>query len=147
MDPKRPVSFLHSIGQYKPGENFEQWRAEGICLPLALKEIMDIVPQYTIAGMIAVKRKEIEDAEHHESRNLIGRQSHFVELLQDARNELEAGKIPHEEIDNCIEARRFVPIRVERMVAEPDQVVWDRWEWKRNDIYCNWDQPRHLLPF
>lgn len=56
----RPISILHLQGRYMPGEIAEQWRGEGYCERLPLEELLDQLPHYTIAGMVASKRIEKE---------------------------------------------------------------------------------------
>lgn len=62
------VSILHSHGNYLPGEKAEQWRADGHCEKIPLKEILDKVPSYTITSMVASKRIALEDHEESEVR-------------------------------------------------------------------------------
>ena len=56
----RPISILHLQGRYLPGEKAEQWRGEGLCERLPLEDMLDLLPHYTIAGMVSSKRIELE---------------------------------------------------------------------------------------
>lgn len=59
----RPVAMLHLQGRYRPGETAEQWRGEGVCEKIPLEEMLDILPHYTMTGMIGSKRIEKEKGE------------------------------------------------------------------------------------
>jgi len=155
LTDNKPVSFLYRHGKYKAGETVEQWRAEGFCYDLDLDELLHHVPHYTITGMVASKRAEKELAEKEETeqnsvsagRLVMERQTHFVELIQATRVHLENGEISKEELAESLRAFRFKPTRVERMVGGPDAVMWDRWEWLRENEDANWSEPNHLLPY
>ena len=63
----RPLSILHLQGRYMPGETAEQWRGEGYCERMVLtEEMLDKLPSYTITGMVASKRLELEKGNHVE---------------------------------------------------------------------------------
>lgn len=68
----RPVSVLHTQGKYVPGESAEQWRGEGHVEPIALQDLLQTIPHYTITNMIASKRieKELEEAGTGESEQV-----------------------------------------------------------------------------
>lgn len=55
-----PVSILLHTGRYVHGEVAEQWRAEGHCESVPLQDIVHVLPEYTIAHMVASKRMEAE---------------------------------------------------------------------------------------
>lgn len=76
----RPIAILHMQGRYVPGEKAEQWRGEGHCERMPLIEIMDRLPHYTIASMVASKRLEKEKGENVDDLHLgvseVGRSVH-----------------------------------------------------------------------
>ena len=79
-------------------------------------------------------------------------QSHFTELVQRTRIELENGDVSDEELEECLKAYRFLPDRMERMVGGPDHIMWDRWEWTRTAGDCpegrgDWEEASRLLPY
>jgi len=158
-----PVSILYTSGNYTLGDTVEQWRGEGFVEEINLKDIISIVPHYSIVGIVASKRaadqlhkieglvsqppSELIETEVHRTR--IEKHTKFIELVQKTRQELENGNVPPEEIEATIIAFRFVPDRMERMVGGPDMVTWDRWEWllqNDTDGVQSWDV-RHLLPY
>eukprot|EP00565_Helicotheca_tamesis_P000567 CAMPEP_0185729602 /NCGR_PEP_ID=MMETSP1171-20130828/6524_1 /TAXON_ID=374046 /ORGANISM="Helicotheca tamensis, Strain CCMP826" /LENGTH=225 /DNA_ID=CAMNT_0028398481 /DNA_START=233 /DNA_END=910 /DNA_ORIENTATION=- len=145
-----PSSILYTVGKYSPGESIEQWRGEGYSEPLDLGELLDCIPHYTIVEMIASRRGRLElkekDQEEHDERTIIDRRTHFMELVQKTRIELENGDITHDEMSQSIAAYRYIPNRMERMIGGPDHIMWDRWEWNRENG-GEWLEPRHLLPY
>lgn len=56
----RPISILHLHGRYLPGEQAEQWRGEGYCERISLKEVINHLPEYTKISMVSSKRIEKE---------------------------------------------------------------------------------------
>lgn len=50
------VSVMYSQGRYVPGEQAEQWRAEGFAEKIPLEYVLEKIPHYTITGMVASKR-------------------------------------------------------------------------------------------
>ena len=153
-----PVSFLYTVGKYKPGETVEQWRAEGSCVPMELGSILDRVPRYSIAETVATVRLIAERSAGQEGngdrpaavsdrRTSMGNQSHFTELVQKTRVDLENGRIADEELEACLGAWTFEPRRMERMQGGPDAIMWDRWEWLRSADGKNWAEANHILPY
>jgi len=142
-DTRSPVSFLSLHGRYVRGENAEQWRAEGFCEPLPLEEIAEIIPVYSVSNMIASKRFA-EGPHAGDERISVESTSHLTEMVQHARQEIESDAISMLELHESIMACRFVPDRVERMSGGPDGILWERWEWKRQD--GAWLKPKWLLP-
>uniref|UniRef100_A0A7S1FZV2 Uncharacterized protein n=1 Tax=Corethron hystrix TaxID=216773 RepID=A0A7S1FZV2_9STRA len=159
-----PIAVCVTSGSYSPGEQVEQWRAEGRCSAIPLQEIIDVSPSSTIAQMIASTRAANEAAADEaqvgwrkicsKDRLVIQRKSRFVEMVQEARLELANGEISMDEIKEAVQAFRFEPERLEYMTGSPDQVCWDRWEWLRpagrsinKDGSLAWDEPMHLLPY
>jgi len=158
-----PVSILYTSGNYMPGEKAEQWRGEGRVEEIKLKDIISIVPHYSIVGIVASKRASdqmhkiegvitqpsSEPIETEVHRTRIEKHTKFIELVQKTRMELENGNVSPEEIEATITAFRFVPDRMERMVGGPDMVIWDRWEWLLQEDAQgapSWNV-RHLLPY
>jgi len=154
-----PVSFLYTVGKYKPGETIEQWRAEGACAPMDLGIIIDKVPNYAVAETVASIRLAKEKAAAAASaggnggsaeavskdRTSMGSQAHFMEVVQRTKVELESGGISDEELASCLGAWRLEPSRMERMQGGPDQIMWDRWEWIRQGKV--WAKANHILPY
>lgn len=134
------VSFLYTTGKYVPGEKIEQWRAQGRCEPIRLNELIDYVPLYTIVEMVASVRAN-KEGDKREDMDL----SHFTELLQQTRLDLEKGEVPMLELEEAVRAWRFIPNQVERMVGGPNQTMWDRKEWTCTD--GKWIEPTRLMPF
>lgn len=156
----RPVSVLYTIGKYKLGETVEQWRADGHCVKLELSDMLNKVPHHTITEMVSSVRaaNEANDATETDrdavskDRRLMRNQSHFTEIVQKTRIELENGDISTKELEECLRAWRFIPIRMEQMTGSPDQIMWDRWEWTRavgDDCPegTAWNQAQHILPY
>jgi hypothetical protein len=56
----RPVSILAQTGRYRAGETAQQWRGDGHCEMLPLEDVLDVLPDYTVAHMVAAKRIEEE---------------------------------------------------------------------------------------
>jgi len=56
LSESRPTSILFKVGHFSPGEDVEQWRADGHCQKLDLHDIFDVVSHSTIVGMVASKR-------------------------------------------------------------------------------------------
>lgn len=136
----KEISFLHTFGKYKPGEKVEQWRATGYCTPLKLKEILDHVPEYTVVEMVASVRAN-KEGDGRADMDV----SHFMELVQETRDEFAHGRISMLELDEAMRAWRFVPKQMEKMVGGPGQVMWDRREWYRDEK--GWKEPEQLMPF
>jgi len=150
----QPTSILQTFGSYKVGETVEQWRAEGLCEALDLDEILPYVTPNTVVEMIATHRALSEfptatstSANEASRRNLVVDHPHFEEIVQTTRYEFETGIIGKEEMSENIEAWRFVPTRMERMVGSPDKIMWDRWEWLRDSETGSWHSPNNLLPY
>ena len=152
-----PVSLLYTVGKYKPGETVEQWRAEGSCVPMELRTILDRVPHYSIAETVATVRLIAEKSGAGEGndegdavsdhRTSMGNQSHFTELVQKTRVDLENGRIADEELEACLGAWTFQPQRMERMDGGPDAIMWSRWEWLLSDDGKGWAEAKHILPY
>jgi hypothetical protein len=67
-------------------------------------------------------------------------------MVQKVRRDIENGVLSHDEINEAISAWRFVPYRMEQMIGGPDQIMWDRRQWiKDNDE--DWMEPKKLVPF
>jgi len=133
----RPIAILHLQGRYMPGETAEQWRGEGYCERLPLDGLKDLLPHYTIASMVSSKRIEKENSDIEKTpvgeRLTMENKSHATEIIQKTRLELENGDITNEEIDAAIRAFRFHPKRLECMIGGPDSILWERWEWSKDD--------------
>jgi len=137
------VSFLYTEGKYLPGQTVQQWRAQGVCHPIRLEEVLQCAPASTICEMVASVRASKEG----DAREDIDT-SHILDLVQEARNELEEGDISKLELDEAIRAWRFVPHRVERMVGGPASPMWHRTEWLREEAEgSEWMEPKRLMPF
>mmetsp|Transcript_20074 Transcript_20074/g.25356 ORF Transcript_20074/g.25356 Transcript_20074/m.25356 type:complete len:155 (-) Transcript_20074:103-567(-) len=137
------VSFLYTEGKYLPGQTVQQWRAQGICSPIRLKEVLQCAPTFTIVEMVASVRAN-KEGDAREDMDV----SHILELVQEARAELDKGDISKLELDEAIRAWRFMPHKVERMVGGPNQPMWDRKEWVREEVEgSEWIEPKRLMPF
>ena len=62
LSQNRPTSVLYKMGTFAPGEEVEQWRADGHCEILDLHEIFHVVSHFSIVGMVASKRAAREAA-------------------------------------------------------------------------------------
>uniref|UniRef100_A0A7S1FZH3 Uncharacterized protein n=1 Tax=Corethron hystrix TaxID=216773 RepID=A0A7S1FZH3_9STRA len=110
-----PIAVCVTSGSYSPGEQVEQWRAEGRCSAIPLQEIIDVSPSSTIAQMIASTRAANEAAADEaqvgwrkicsKDRLVIQRKSRFVEMVQEARLELANGEISMDEIKEAVQVR------------------------------------------
>ena len=79
---------------------------------------------------------------------MVQNHSHLQEIVQTTRYEFENGKIDIDEMSQTIQGWRFVPTRMERMVGSPDEIMWDRWEWKRSSKNSAWQKsPNPILPY
>lgn len=137
------VSFLYTEGKYLPGQTVQQWRAQGLCNPIRLKEVLQCAPTSTVVEMVASVRAN-KEGDAREDMDL----SHILELVQETRAELNKGDISKLELDEAIRAWRFVPYKIERMVGGPNQPMWDRREWVREeDGDSSWVEPKRLMPF
>lgn len=156
-----PVSISHVCGKFVHGESVEQWRSEGLLKTIPLtEELIKHIPDYSLVGLVASQRAE------KESGNIIGSTSdgyktmenrdrlHFIETVQGARAHLEKGDVSIDEINDSVEAFRFIPDRIEQMKGGPDKIIWDRWQWKRihndndkNESELEWSKPIQLLPY
>jgi hypothetical protein len=155
-----PLAVLHSQGKYLAGEQCEQWRGEGHCAVLPLSRVLDLIPQFTTTSIVGSKRLAAEHKEDpkilHDGvsgdRNKMLNKSHSTEVMQKARVELENGDVSQEELEGSIRAFRFQPDRLECMVGGPEQVMWERWEWSRDESEgaptgaIAWDEPKQLVP-
>jgi len=52
-----------------------------------------------------------------------------------------------EELNSCIQAWRFVPEAMEKMSGGPDEIMWDRLEFTREEGSSTWRAPTQLMPF
>jgi hypothetical protein len=168
------LSFLYTQGLFLPGQSAEQMRGEGLCLALALPEVIAEIPHFVITSMVGSKRiaregrkgwpvdeqqaaaailpfPETAIASHRNSP--VENRSHLTEIMQQTRLELENGDVTLEELNECIRAFRLQPERIEGMWASPDSsVMWDRWEWLRDSAgdcpegLMGWQPPRNLVP-
>jgi hypothetical protein len=158
-----PISFLHTQGRHLPGEISEQWRGEGRCEELKLSDVLDLIPHYTLTSMVGSRRLKLEKETRENLEELtkdvsperlaLLNKSHFTEIVQKTRVELENGDISLEELDQSIHAFRLKPDRVECMIGGPDSITWDRWEWLRDaesesdaSSAISWSDPKHLVP-
>jgi len=142
----RPLAILHLQGRYLPGETAEQWRGEGHCERLPLNDLMDLLPHYTVASMVSSKRIEKEkDGILSGDRPMMENKSHATEIMQKTRLELENGDISDQEIDDAIRAFRFHPSRLECTIGGPDSILWDRWEWLKDESSGQWKDGTPLL--
>mmetsp|Transcript_28508 Transcript_28508/g.53926 ORF Transcript_28508/g.53926 Transcript_28508/m.53926 type:complete len:294 (+) Transcript_28508:274-1155(+) len=153
-------TLLCSFGKYRPGETVEQWLAEGQCEQINLLEedgsgrnLLSVIPSRSIVEIVAsMVVKEEEGKGLEEEREPMERHSHYMEVVQRTRQQLEKGDLTKEEIEKGIMAARFVPYHMERLVGGPDQVMWERWQWDRDAGACPegtplWDAPKLLLPY
>jgi hypothetical protein len=155
-----PLAVLHSQGKYLPGERSEQWRGEGHCSELPLSRVLDLIPHFTITSLVGSKRLEFEQKDNpailHDGvsgdRSEMLDKSHSTEVMQRARLELEKGDVSQEELEGCIRAFRFQPDRLECMLGGPESVMWERWEWLRDESEgaptgaIAWNKPKRLVP-
>lgn len=156
------LSFLHTQGNFLPGQAAEQWRGEGLGLVLPLTEVLSEVPHFVITSMVGSQRIAREstngwpvdsDDAPTAPRSSVANRSHLTEVMQKTRLELENGEVTIEELNECIRAIRFQPDRIECMWASPDSsVLWDRWEWERDQTadcpegMIAWQMARNLVP-
>jgi hypothetical protein len=158
-----PISFLHTQGRHLPGETSEQWRGEGRCEELKLADVLDLIPHFTLTSMVGSRRLKMEKTNSDSleemtkdvspERLALLNKSHFIEVVQKTRVELENGDISLEELDQSVQAFRLKPDRIECMLGGPDSITWDRWEWLR-DLESDggtgsailWSDPKHLVP-
>jgi hypothetical protein len=159
----RPISVLWTHGQLRMGEEAAQWRAEGHCSRIRVADVIDLVPHFTLCSILASRRflqesaatseiPSVETCSVSQFRRAMEQKSHFVELMQKTRSEVEQKLVSIEEWEDAIRAFRFYPDRIECMHGGPDAVLWDRWEWHRdNEGDCPegslaWQSAQQLIP-
>lgn len=114
-----PVSLLHTQGRFVPGESAEQYRGEGTCVSIPLAELQDTLPVFTLTGMMASRRWAAETGTATEARQGTGAKAHWTQILQQTRQDLENDRISMEEMEQCVQAVRFRPQRLEYMAGTP----------------------------
>jgi hypothetical protein len=155
----KPISFLHTKGKLLPGEQAEQWRGEGHCEVIPISEVYHLIPHFTITSMVGSRRIALEHEERmdqevkenvSQDRLAILDKSHFTEIVQKTRADLENGVLDEKEIEQCISAFRLTPERLECMLGGPDKVMWDRREWLRDPTSPSsamvWHQAKQIVP-
>lgn len=147
FDHKRPVSFLYTDGQYKPGHHILQWRGDGICEKIPLEQVLERVPEYSITEIVASCRARRDIHNMSDRMSIEGIKSKVTELVQQARAEYANSQLSVDELNRCIQAWRFIPNEMEKMTGGPDEIMWDRWEFAREEGSMNWREPRHLMPY
>jgi hypothetical protein len=147
FDHNRPVSFLYTEGKYKPGQKVVQWRGDGSCEKIDLDEVLEYVPEYSVTEIIAScrARKEIDNTSDRMS--IQGLQSKFTAIVQETRTDLATSNVSPEELKSCIQAWRFIPDNMEMMTGGTDEIMWERWEFSREEGSLNWREPRQLMPY
>mmetsp|Transcript_7393 Transcript_7393/g.16374 ORF Transcript_7393/g.16374 Transcript_7393/m.16374 type:complete len:303 (+) Transcript_7393:84-992(+) len=156
----KAASILCSFGKYRVGEKLEQWVAEGQCEQINLVgegveegDLLKVIPSRSVVELVASMIVKEEDGKALEDDHTsMDKESHYMEVVQKTRNRLESGELTNEEIDRSVVAVRFVPYRMERYIGGPDQVMWERWEWKKASGECPegtslWNEPKRLLPY
>lgn len=147
FDHKRPVSFIYTEGQYKPGHHVIQWRGDGFCEKIDLDQVLEHVPEYSITEIVASCRARRDIQNMSDRMSIEGVKSKVTELVQQTRAEYENSELSFDELNRCIQAWRFVPDEMEKMTGGPGEIMWDRWEFTREEGTMNWCEPRHLMPY
>ena len=154
----KPIAFLYTKGKLLPGEKAEQWRGEGHCEAIPIEDVYHLIPHFTITSIVGSVRVALENANMEKAAKDNGHRpamiskSHFTEIMQKTRMELEKNEISMDELDRCIRAFRLQPDRVECMLGGPDSVMWERWEWKRDAAgdcpvgSISWSDARLIVP-
>jgi hypothetical protein len=75
---------------------------------------------------------------------LLDRERFVAETLA-ARERLEAGGVPQEELERAVAVFRLVPLRMESLTSS--EHIWERWEWARKEGDDAWGGPSRLLPY
>lgn len=161
-DKDTQVSFLYTRGSFVPGNSAEQWRGEGPCVEVDIAQVADLIPRFTLASIVGSTRFQKEKANQNglgkgnleppqvsESRaDIHTGKSRLTEIMLQTRNQVDAGEISIEELQECIKPMRLQPRRMECMIAGPEtSIMWDRWEWLRiDDQGMDWNDPKHLVP-
>lgn len=128
-------------------------------MPLPLAQVLDLIPHFTITSLVGSKRLEAEYKKFPDdsgtgamdSRNPMRNKSHSTEVMQKTRVELENGDVSTEELDECIQGFRFQPDRMECMIGGPEIIMWERWEWFRDEEgspfgAIDWNDAKRLVP-
>ena len=97
------------------GQSSEQWRAEGHCEELPVREIMDVVPMYSLSNMMAAEklRRELHSHSMDESSTAVEKmtaptgveqhEEHLAELVEQARVQIDTDPLTTEaEIDEMV---------------------------------------------
>jgi len=74
-------------------------------------------------------------------------QSKFTAIVQETRTDLATSNVSPEELKSCIQAWRFIPDNMEMMTGGTDEIMWERWEFSREEGSLNWREPRQLMPY
>mmetsp|Transcript_1105 Transcript_1105/g.2335 ORF Transcript_1105/g.2335 Transcript_1105/m.2335 type:complete len:253 (-) Transcript_1105:459-1217(-) len=106
-------TLLCSFGKYRPGETVEQWLAEGQCEQINLLEedgsgrnLLSVIPSRSIVEIVAsMVVKEEEGKGLEEEREPMEKHSHYMEVVQRTRQQLEKGDLTKEEIEKGIMVR------------------------------------------
>ena len=141
------MSFLYTEGKYKPGYKVTQWRGEGVCAKIELEELLTYVPEYTLTEIVASCRARKEMDNMSERQSITGVKSRFIEIVQETRQELANSQVTMKELNSCIEAWRFLPSEMEKMVGGTDEIMWDRWEFRKEEGSEVWKDARQLMPY
>lgn len=120
-----PVSLLHTQGRFVPGESAEQYRGEGTCVPIPLADLQEVLPVFTLTGMMASRRWAAESGASTDARVGTGVKAHWTQILQQTRQDLENDRISMEEMEQCVQAVRFRPERLEYMAGAPGMYISD----------------------
>lgn len=148
LSEEKPVSFLYTLGKYQPGEHVVQYRASGICEQLPIEEILDKIPEYTLTEIVASKRARLEAATSSETKlSIEGKQARFTEIVQQTRSDFASGSLSLAELSHCIQHWRFLPEMVERMEGGPDEIMWSRFQYVRDEKTTKWKEPIQMMPF
>lgn len=78
---------------------------------------------------------------------MMERKTHFTQVTQQTRMEIENNTISFDELNESIQVLRFRPTRMELMEGGPSEILWNRWEWLLHSQDGNdWKDPKQLLP-
>lgn len=147
FDFDRPVSFLYTDGKYKPGHKVTQWRGEGVCKKIPLEDVLAYVPEYTLTEVVASCRARKFFDNTSERLCIQGTKSKFIEIVQQTRADLANSQISLEELNQSLQAWKFVPRSLEKMTGGTDEIMWDRWEFDKEGDSDSWREPRQLMPY
>jgi len=101
-----------------------------------------------LTEIVASKRARLETSTSSETRlSIEGKQARFTEIVQQTRSDYAKRNISLAELSHCIQHWRFVPNFVESMEGGPGEIMWNRFQYVRDEKSSVWNEPVQIMPF